>query len=318
MSRSSLLSISVILFVLAGAISSQMARAEGWLRKSSMNTARADAAAAAINHIIYVAGGSGIAGPKNAFEAYDTKADHWWPLPALPYGLQQFGMTQAGGRIYLSGGFGGEEESAGRMLWEYQPDRALWRRLTDMPSARVGHSMLALGSKLYVVGGEGPNPAAVFVYNIFDDKWSTATSLPTPRALLSTVLVGGKIYAIGGRRNGVGDVATVEIFDVENDRWTAGPSLPQGRARAASAYIDGQIHLAGGEAQNGARTYSDHFIFTLKDNSWRAGTRMVTPRHSLASAVVDEKWYVMGGSNGANVFTVFTATDLVEVYDADK
>lgn len=304
-----------LLFGLGGAVAANAA--SDWTEKSEMTTARADAAAAVFGNEIFVAGGAGISGPKNVFEAYDVKSDHWRPVTALPHGLAQFGMTQAGGRIYITGGLGGGEEGgSGKALWEFHAQSGIWRRLKDMPVARIGHAMVTDGAKLYVVGGEGPKAASMLIYDILADKWHEGAAMPTPRALLSAVIVDSRVYAMGGRRSGVGDVATVEVFDIAQNRWGSAPSLPHARARATAGVLDGKIHLTGGEAQGDALTYADHFVFDPATKAWSSGSRLPTPRHSLVSGVVDGNWYVIGGSAGANVFTVFTATDVVEAYPA--
>jgi N-acetylneuraminic acid mutarotase len=185
-----------------------------------------------------------------------------------------------------------------------------------MPEARVGLGLAAVGGKLYAVGGRGVEAGRVFIYDPAAGVWSTARSnLPAPRARAAVVALGTDIYVIGGIEDGK-PTARDDIFDTARDTWRAGPSLPIAREGHAAALLDGRIHVLGGESLSPPKTYGDHFV--LANGAWSRAAPLPTPRHGAVAGVAGGKLFVVGGSPGAGVYTVFTQTDVVDIYSPGK
>ncbi|MDO9127346.1 MAG: hypothetical protein Q7U42_10805, partial [Parvibaculum sp.] len=70
----------------------------------------------------------------------------------------------------------------------------------------------------------------------------------------------------------------------------------------------------GGEQRRPPRTYGDHFVLNVASGSWSRAAPMPTPRHGAVAAAMDGKFVVVGGSPGAGVYTVFTESDVVDIY----
>lgn len=300
------------------------ARAESWREGAPMTTARAYAGAAVLGDDLYVVGGGGTSGPLSMTEIYDTIGDLWRAAAALPFGLQQFGIAADGGEIYVAGGYAArgshddpfEEESDD--LWVLDPSVGTWVSGAPMPSSRVALGLAAVGGKIYAIGGKGPGAQRVFVYEPALDRWRVAkAAMPAPRSDMALAIVGDEIYAIGGR-DGQGASARVDIYDPVRDAWRAGPSLPAPRAGHAAAVLDGEIHVTGGESLSPPRTYTDHFVLAPGDGTWRRAARLPTPRHAAVAVTVNDRLYVIGGSPGAGVYTVFTRSDVVDIYSSGK
>ena len=68
--------------------------ASGWREGSPMSTGRAFAGGAVLGSDLYVVGGDSTSGPRAVAEIYDIRGDIWRAAPALPVGLQQFGMAE--------------------------------------------------------------------------------------------------------------------------------------------------------------------------------------------------------------------------------
>lgn len=296
------------------------ALADGWREGTPMSSARAYAGAALIGDDLYVIGGGGTSGPRSMSEIYDTVGDIWRATAALPNGIQQFGIAVSGGKIFVAGGYASTGtrdnpvEQVSDNLWIFDPSVGTWVNGAPMPEPRVGHALVAVGGKIYSFGGRGQNPGRVFVYDPGADRWSTLKSaMPAPRADAAAVAVGNLVYVIGGHESS-GATARVDIFDTDNDSWRAGPAMPAAREGHVAALLGGNIHVTGGESLSPPKTYADHFVLDVKSGTWTRADKLPTPRHGAVAAAAHGKLFVIGGSPGAGVYTVFTQTDVVEIY----
>ena len=88
-----------------------------------------------------------------------------------------------------------------------------------MPTARAGLAAVAVGGKIYAIGGfnNGGTRSDVAEYDPASDTWTTKAAMPTAREFLAAAEVGGKIYAIGGYGGG-GYLNVVQAY-------TPGPRL---------------------------------------------------------------------------------------------
>jgi len=286
-----------------------------WLEGAPIAQARAFGAAASIGDTVYVAGGAGIEATVADFAAYDTIGDIWRPLPTMPSGRQGFGMAALDGAIYVSGGYAGDEfDQPSRELWRYDAVTAVWLQMPDMPSARARHGMAAIDGKLYVIGGEGPNASRVLVFDGYQGEWRDfGADLPVPRKDLGIVVAAGRVYAVGGR-TGSGVTGRVDALDVSARRWTSAPDLPAPRADAAIGVVGSRIHVAGGRSNDPMRTFAEHYVLDANGGRWASEAPLPLPRLGAASAGSENGFVVVGGSGGAGVFSLFTTTDVVNIY----
>ena len=125
--------------------------------------------------------------------------------------------------------------------------------------------------------------------------------------------LGDKIYVMGGAE-GAGSTARVDVYDVVKDSWSAGAPLPSARQSLSAAVVDDSIHVAGGQSVTPPKTYGDHFVF--KSGSWSKAASMPNARHAAVATAAGGKFYVIGGSPGAGVYTVFTQTDVMEIWSS--
>ena len=290
-----------------------------WRSLSPMETGRSHLAAVAVGREISAAGGSGLLGPRNAFEVYDVTYDHWRALPAMPEAREQFAMVAVGGEIHVVGGFGasgrGEPSNS---LWTYNTSISSWRQGVEMPDARARHAAASVVGDVYVFGGvnaEGITTNQVMVLSGNGSGWRTLTTpMPHARTDSAAVPLNNKIYVIGGRDESGVASSRVDVFDTATATWSQAASLPNARSGHTAGVVDGRIHVTGGLGAGILRTFTDHFVYTADANSWRTVEQLPTARHSLASAVVENQWFVVGGGSGSGFFTEFTEADIVEVY----
>ena len=293
------------------------AAADRWRSGEPMEGSRSFFSVASLGREIFVAGGSGLLGALNAFEAYDPQADFWRPLKPLPEARTHFGMSAHGGRIYVTGGLVGEEDpkpSSGLRIYDASNGR--WSLGPRMPEPRSGHALAAAGGKLFVIGGEGPDAAAVFVLDPVSQTWSKrAQPLPEPRSQMGTAVLGDKVYVIGGLTQSGATTARVDILNAKTGAWSRGPNLPKARAGLTAAAVGNEIHIAGGSSVKPRQTYAEHMSLDAGAKSWRKRAPLLTPRQGLASAEWQGRWYVFGGTSGGGIFSLFTESNVVEIYE---
>ena len=194
-----------------------------WTPLTSMNTARAGAAAAVIDDGIYVIGGrQSTGGPCSGgpylttVEKYDIDTDTWSPVAPLPNQRSDMAAVAHGGKIYVFGGC--SSTGVTNEVDMYDPQTNTWTTtlaimLTGRASLVAGHS----GDKIYAMGGTTDGVSAsnvIEVYDIPSGTWSTSTATMTAaRQEAGVSSHGGRIYVVGGSTASFGNsTAANEMF----------------------------------------------------------------------------------------------------------
>jgi len=183
-----------------------------------------------------------------------------------------------------------------------------------MPTARQEIGVVAIGEKIYVMGGfdelERESRDLVEVYDTSKDVWYTVSPMPKKLNHVGIAVYEGKIFVVGGFEYTLPIVTNwvstnyLFIYDPTTDTWTRGPDMPTARAAHAVEIIDGKLYAIGGLnlmtsgiASNFFETiyYSDNEVYDILSNTWEKRTPMPTARNHVASAIVDDKLYVIGG-----------------------
>lgn len=139
------------------------------------------------------------------------------------------------GKVYVFGGFVGRPGIRGGapIANAFLYDRAgdTWKELASMPTPRGSAQAVAVGGKIYVIGGAHSNipgkpstepmlanvpqivTGIVEEYDPASNTWRTRASMPTARMHFLAAAVDGKIYAINGRL-GTAFVTASDVTDV--------------------------------------------------------------------------------------------------------
>ncbi|KAJ8469232.1 hypothetical protein ONZ51_g9130 [Trametes cubensis] len=180
------------------------------------------------------------------------------------------------------------------------------------PVARCGHTLTALGSKLYMFGGSDQK-------DVFDDTWtldfaslrtspssgweviepSGGSLRPSKRTNHSNVLADNKIIIFGGTDLQQNHNDTWE-FDTVNRIWTElncfGP-IPAPREGHSATVVDGMMYVFGGRGLDG-RDLGDTWALSLAQRRWYTFRRMdLAPSARSGHGMVshDAKIFVFGG-----------------------
>jgi hypothetical protein len=170
------------------------------------------AAAAPIDDLIYVVGGTKDQTPTGATLAYNANAGQWQTgtLPDLPVPRVNMAAAATGGQFFVFGGlkpggtvFDGPDD--GITLGDtsvFTPGTSpKWEILPPLPTPRSGAAAVVVNGVIWVIGGAAPHGAAtgaVEVYNPANKGWSLRPPLQVPRAFPAAGLVNGKIVVAGG------------------------------------------------------------------------------------------------------------------------
>ena len=103
------------------------------------------------NGKIYRFGGGGYTAPNKLAHVYDPAGNNWSPIKNLPYATHAIKGAAIGNKIFLAGGYHDFLERDEVYVYDIETD--IYTTTTPMPLGRNYHSMVAIDSCLYVLGG---------------------------------------------------------------------------------------------------------------------------------------------------------------------
>ena len=280
-----------------------------WRRVADIPTPRSEVAAAVFRGIVYVVGGFGGA---DVVETYAN--DRWsaaarYPI-AVDHAMAAAVDTSGSPGLYV---FGGNVNGvAVARSFRFIGDQG-WREIAPMPAPRSQAAAVAIGSRIFIVGGaQGDRLVSpTYVYDTATDRWSTAAAIPTPRDHLAAAALDGRVCAIGGRRLSLlQNLAAFECYDPAADAWRSMPDAPTSRGGLGAATVGNRIFVAGGEQPLG--TFKEVDIFDSVAGTWTRGPNLPTARHGLGVVAVASTLYVMSGgpTPGGSQIAVCEALDV--------
>jgi N-acetylneuraminic acid mutarotase len=265
----------------------------GWKTLKGAPNQRTEVAAAAVEGRIYVMGGFVPPGRTVAIvEVYDTAADTWSRGPDLPLAVNHGMAATADGVVYALGGYAGESDLSAptNRAFALRGDR--WEDLPLMPEVRAAAGAAAIGGKIYVAGGVGPDGLAdrTLVFDTAARTWSEAPGVTTPREHLGVATDGAKLFVTGGRPP---NTDRLEAFDPSTGDWERLDDMPTARGGlAAAGTANGLIVAAGGEAE---KTFPEVEAYDPEKGTWVRLEGLPTPRHGLGVVAVGNTVYVLAG-----------------------
>jgi N-acetylneuraminic acid mutarotase/Tol biopolymer transport system component len=291
-----------------------------WTSKANMPGADYDFAVTTVGEEIYLLSGAG----SSDVRVYDPRADRWSSAPPLPNRVRGRLAVTLDGKVYAIGGAARYVDiGVTRAVYRLDPVGARatggpgdsrperWVRRRDMPLARDAHSAVAVGGKIYILGGralrdgKAQETRAVDVYDPATDAWSGRTSMPS-FSFLQAVAIGDAILAFGKK--------DAYKYTPAADTWTPIAPIPTARdGYAVATTANGRVLVIGGMIANPAHRDGWHDSTVVEEydpatNTWRSRAPLLTAGHAFAAVTVADRVYVMGGDSEP----VFRG---VEVYD---
>jgi N-acetylneuraminic acid mutarotase len=172
----------------------------------------------------------------------------------------------------------------------------LWTQGSNMPEPKSEAAGVALGGKIYILGGSinGKTTDIVNVYDPRKESWSNSAPLPIPLDHSGVATYNGKIYVSGGFLEDKVPSDKLFIYDSHTGEWSEGESLLEPRGALTADFIDGILYVIGGVDSSHTPVPSNE-AYNPVSNEWTKKSPMPTARHHHTSAVVDGKLFVIGG-----------------------
>jgi N-acetylneuraminic acid mutarotase len=280
-----------------------------WRRVADIPTARSEVAAAVFRGAVYLVGGFG---GGNVVETYVP--DRWSTAARYPISVDHAmaAAVDVDGTpgLYVFGG--NVNGSAVARAFRLFGDEG-WREIAPMPAPRSQGAAVAIGGRIFVVGGAdgGRLVSPTYVYDTATDRWTTVASIPTPRDHLAAAALDGRVCAVGGRRLSLlQNLAAFECYDPATDAWRSMPDAPTSRGGLGAATVGNRMFVAGGEQPLG--TFNDVDIFDSATGTWARGPDLPTARHGLGVVTLASTLYVMSGgpTPGGSQIAVCEALDV--------
>ena len=190
-------------------------------------------------------------------------------------------------------------------------------------TARHEASAVAVGDRLFLMGGRGNRPVEMF--DSVTGNWQDLGTAPVDLHHFQPVAIGTDIYALGSLVGGgfpqEASTADIYIFDTVTFTWTIDGQVPAARQRGAAAAVvrDGNIYLLGGNTlghNGGAVPWLDKYEPTTGE--WEVLADAPNARDHFAAAVISDKLVAAGGrqSTHGSPEGVFANTiSATDVYD---
>lgn len=124
-----------------------------------LSVAREGCASAVLNEHLYVCGGNDGAQTLDVVEriaanrSFDAMPATWETMPPMIARRDGAAAAAMRGRLYVCGGFDGEQSLSSRSAERFDPGTESWRALRDMISRRAGAAAAVVAGQLYVCGG---------------------------------------------------------------------------------------------------------------------------------------------------------------------
>jgi N-acetylneuraminic acid mutarotase len=193
---------------------------------------------------------------------YDVPTDTFNAMPPLPAGRGGGALTLLGRELHY---FGGSDAARADTAdhWALNLDNAAagWAVRAPLPVARNHVGGVALGGKIYAVGGQqGQNDDSVFrseldAYDPAADAWTTLAPLPNPpRSHITngTTVWNGQILTFGGETVGHKVITNVSAYNPVTNTWSTPAGLPAGRlSGVADLLSENRVIFAGGSSSTG-------------------------------------------------------------------
>ncbi|MCB0996072.1 MAG: PKD domain-containing protein, partial [Acidimicrobiales bacterium] len=277
---------------------------------ATVSFARDESSVAAVDGMLYLLGGRGIA----PVEIYDPSTDTWTTGAAPPIELNHFQAVAHGGLIYVIGAMTGAfpNETPVPNVYVYDPANDTWTQGPTIPAARRRGSAAAVSADglIYVLGGvtQGHVDGTVGWVDTFDPATGTwaalGADLPHPRDHAVAAVVGTHLYVLSGRTTGPGiglfggAVPEVDVMSLASGTWSSlANDIPTPRSGAAIGVIGTEMLVVGGESDAQTEAHSEVEALDAATGNWRTLAPLPAgqDRHGTGGAVIGCQLYVVSG-----------------------
>ena len=227
-----------------------------WTASAPLPAPLANLAAASLDGLLYVAGGSqsqpgGAAMLSDRLWMYVENVDQWQEISRLPYPVAGAALVAHDNALYLIGGWDGQNMRA--EIWRFPISTRTagtgWELVGHLSRGRAFLGATAVSGDIYIAGGyDGERELDLLErFTPLTGEIRELTPMAAPRGGLALVYDGVALYAIGG--GWTRTLTNLERYDLSTNLWSNFPSPIEGEWRHLAAVgADGQIFITGGWA----------------------------------------------------------------------
>lgn len=234
-------------------------------------------------------------------EMFDPSILLWEPLPELAKPCAAAAALE--GQLMALGNALEPDRGAWALDWS----SGSWEDLPPMSHSLQLFEVVALGGKLYVLGGRSPVGIAALacMFDPASRAWHSLPPMASARHSFAAIGVSGRIYAIGGRGALDEDVAGAEAFDTAGRCWVALPELPVPRHSMAVSTLEGCVYVAGGahsvdpalaQVSPGQAAAAVEALACGNHGSWMRLPDLAEPRRAAIAVAAVGRLLVAGGT----------------------
>jgi N-acetylneuraminic acid mutarotase len=233
-------------------------KAEEWIEKSAMPTARGEFAASLVNDKIYCFGGwlGNNIGETDVAEIYDIGSDLWDSLPALPVKITSANAVTLGSEVYVLGGTTGATETH---FIRFDTQKKTYEALPTPKTDRMYCAMVANNGLIYAIGGnsfwngEYRWHNEFSCYNPSTRSWTELPPLPMPLTRSWAAVNGNFIHVAGGTDGHGHNNAAIKdchfAYDLEAGEWFQKERLPYRISAHQLLFHKDKLMILGGISQ---------------------------------------------------------------------
>ena len=170
--------------------------------------------------------------------------------------------------------------------------------LKDPLGPREWLGAAVIGSKIYLVGGEGDGGEGEegAVVDLATGEKKNIAPMSVARVFMSMVSLKGCLYAVGGFDGHIKH-KTIEKYDPAQNQWSVIAEMKQRRSDAGCTVVGEFICVAGGT--DGRNKLSSVEVYNTTTEEWLQGIPdMSKGRSGLSCATLNGELYVLGGCDG--------------------
>lgn len=257
-------------------------------QEAPLPEAREEAAAATLDHDLYVLGGFDPSG-NDTSTVFISDGKSWRRGPSLPIAVDHPAAAVVSRRLVVAGGFHGGSASA--QVFVLSPGGLAWESAPPMRRARGALALVGVETRLYAIGGRSAlgEVAVAEAYEASSGAWTDLPPLPQPRDHLAGFADSLRPCVAGGVSPGT---PRVDCWDAATAAWRRLPDLPAAPRGAGGASLGSVDVVAGGE--DGAETRLVDLVMRRRDAGWTT-EEMLSPRHGFELAALSGRLWACGG-----------------------
>jgi N-acetylneuraminic acid mutarotase len=232
---------------------------EIWSHGADLPFAISEVNATLVGEKIYVPGGRL---EDNTFSdkllVYDPRDDNWDTKADLPVALSAYAMVPYEGKIYLFGGWDGNEYLD--EVWVYDPGLDKWQSFGQLPEERGFATAEVVGGVIHLLGGMN-DKHVLANHDLFypqrqlenENAWEVASKLPQARYGMESSVLADMIYIAGGKNENSSELPLIQYLPPK-ETWMDldQPPLSVGAFPSVLPY-ETKLYIMGGETAVGVQ-----------------------------------------------------------------